>query len=279
MNSMTGVGSICVENANFKLEINIKSTNSRFLDTKFYIPNYYLSLESELKKKIAQKCKRGHFLVSINRFPYKPSPSISLHWNKNQAKKWKTLYQDISNTLKIENQWGLKELIQQEGVLNLIEKPQTLSQREKTIVKKTFNKALHACLQERKREGFQLKKDILSQFKSIQTFINQIEILNQKSKENFLIKHKKTKAKFLDSEEKFVDLHEEIIRVKEHLNHLKIILNKTKEVGRKVDFYIPEILREVNTIGAKTVLTQINLKVVDIKCFLERAKEQIQNVE
>ena len=280
MNSMTGFGFSSIENKNFKLEVSIKSVNSRFLDIKFYTPAYYFTLEPELQKKISQKCKRGCFVVHINRFPSKPIPFISVQWNKDQAKKWKTLYQELSKKLNIKNDLGLKELVNREGVLNLIEKPQPLSLKEKTIVKKAFDKSLQDCLQQRKREGIHLKKDLISQLESIQAFINQIEILNKKQKSERVTRTKKLEQKkdnFMETE-KF-DVHEEVVRVKEHLSQLKKIISKSFDVGRKIDFYTQEILREINTIGAKAILSKLTLKVVETKFCLEKIKEQTQNVE
>ena len=78
--------------------------------------------------------------------------------------------------------------------------------------------------------------------------------------------------------EKF-DIHEEIIRIKEHLKHFKKMTSDASTVGRKMDFYVQEILREINTIGSKSQLSDLTLKVVEGKFALEKIKEQIQNVE
>ncbi|MCZ0933148.1 MAG: hypothetical protein OXJ52_08360, partial [Oligoflexia bacterium] len=96
MNSMTGFGFQSINTKDFKLEISIKSINSRFLDIKFYTPAYYMPLEAELKKVISSRCKRGYFVARMDRFPQKPAPSISFQWNKQQAQKWKKLYNNLS---------------------------------------------------------------------------------------------------------------------------------------------------------------------------------------
>ena len=78
--------------------------------------------------------------------------------------------------------------------------------------------------------------------------------------------------------EKF-DIHEEIIRMEEHLKHFKRMALKPSDIGRKMDFYIQEILREMNTMGSKSNISDLTLTVVEGKFILEKIKEQVQNVE
>ncbi|MCY4321946.1 MAG: DUF1732 domain-containing protein [Bdellovibrionaceae bacterium] len=284
MNSMTGFGFCSIEKNDFKLQISIKSINSRFLDIKFYTPFYYMPLEPELKKIISSKIKRGYFVIRIDRFPQKPDHSIFIKWNKIQAQKWKNLYKKISKELNFKSELSLNDLINREGVVNLIEKPKDLELKEIQIVKNLFHKSLQACLKERKREGSVLKKDILSQLKIIQTLTQKIEKLNKKQCADYLkkkdshIKHNNFKKDINLELEKF-DTHEEIIRMKEHINYLKKIIYKSVDVGRKLDFYVQEILREINTIGSKSHLSELTLHVVSTKFALEKIKEQVQNVE
>ena len=283
MNSMTGFGFGSITKPDFKVEISIKSVNCRFLDIKFYTPPYYMPLEPELKRIISNKCKRGFFVIRIDRFPQKPSPSISLQWNKQQAQKWKSLYNKLAKELNFKNDLSLNNLINREGVLNLIEKPKDLSSQEKQTVKKLFEKNLQSCLRERKREGLALKKDMLFQLKTLKALIQKIEALNKKQYTAYLKKRDKfinyKQKKELNLELEKFDTHEEIVRVKEHLDHFKTILNKSIDIGRKLDFYVQEILREINTIGSKSQLSQLTLNVVSAKFALEKIKEQVQNVE
>lgn len=285
MQSMTGFGFSSTSAKDFKLEISVKSVNSRFLDTKFYTPVFYAPLESELKKNIFKKCKRGYFVVHIERYPQRPLPVISLKWDKKQAQKWKRLYENLSKEVKFKNNLTVGDLINREGVVQLIEKPQSLSLQEKKKVKGNFNRAFQACLQERKREGLVLKKDILSHLHTIQSFFQKIKLLNKKQKELYINqknKHIKQNDKHKDlsflETEKF-DIHEEIVRLGEHLKHFKKMMDSSSAIGRKLDFYVQEILREMHTMGSKSHLSDLTLKVVEGKFELEKIKEQIQNVE
>ena len=275
---MTGFGSFSLETKDFKIEVSMKSINSRFLETKFYSPPCYFNLESELHKKITQNFKRGFFSVRINRFPQKLQFPISLKWDEEQAKKWKNLYQNLSKKLKLKNDLTIQDIIHREGVVNLSEKPVNLSQKEIKQLHQIFDKSLRACLQQRKREGLKLKKDINLQISTLQNLIKNLEALNEKQKKSFMKKKNFKRKETLLETEKF-DTHEEIVRFKEHLAHVKSLIKTNSPVGRKVDFYIQELLREVNTIGAKATLSQMTLKVVEVKFCLEKIKEQIQNIE
>ena len=275
---MTGFGSFSLESKDFKIEVNIKSINSRFLETKFYSPPCYFNLEPELHKKITQNFKRGFFSVRINRFPQKLQFPISLKWDEIQAKKWKNIYQNLSKKLKLKNDLTIQDIIHREGVVNLSEKPVNLSQKEIKQLHQVFDKSLRACLQQRKREGLKLKKDINLQISTLQNLIKNLEALNEKQKKSFMKKKNFKRKETLLETEKF-DTHEEIVRFKEHLDHVKSLIKTDSPVGRKVDFYIQELLREVNTIGAKATLSQMTLKVVEVKFCLEKIKEQIQNIE
>ncbi len=281
MRSMTGFGCSTASVKDFKLEISVKSVNSRFLDMKFYTPSYYIPLEPELKQLISKKCRRGHFIVHIDRYPQKPPPSISLNWSKKQAQQWKRLYDSLSKEMKFKNNLTSGDFIDREGVVHLIEKPQSLSPREKTKVKKSFLQALQSCLQERKREGMALKRDILSHLRAIQAFAQKARLLNEKQKKIFMRKKQRDKKRSKDwawDVEKF-DIHEESVRIKEHLRRFKKMTDDSSAVGRKLDFYVQEILREMNTIGSKSSLSELTAQVVEGKFALEKIKEQIQNIE
>lgn len=284
MQSMTGFGSASVNAIDFKLEISVKSVNSRFLDTKFYTPSYYISLEAEMNKMISSQCQRGYFVVRIDRYPPKPLPSLSLNWDKEQSRKWKKIYEKASKELKLKNHLTISDLVQKEGVVQLIEKQKSLSPQEKKKVKDSFSRAFQSCLRERKREGMVLKKDILSNLGAIQSLCKKIKALNKKQKNinmkqksNYLKQNNKRLDLALEVEK--TDVHEEIIRTEEHLKHFKKMTMSQKAVGRKLDFYVQEILREMNTIGSKSHLSELTLKVVEGKFLLEKIKEQIQNVE
>lgn len=280
---MTGFGASSIKGKNFKVFVSVKSVNSRFMDVKCYTPSFYYSLESEIQKIISHKCARGQFIIRVNRFPETPQPNIILQWDKKQAKKWKNLYQTLTKELNITNSVDATHIINQPGVVNTIKTPISLSVSEATQVKKIFNQAFENCLKERHREGTALKKDILKHIQLIQSDLKKIKNLNsqyQKIKNKaYSLQTKKTKRTDMQPGTEKPDTNEEIVRMDEHLNHFKSISKSPKSIGKRMDFYVQELLREINTIGSKSQTSKLTRYVVEIKANLERVKEQVQNIE
>ena len=271
---MTGFGSSSIKNKDFQVFVSVKSINSRFMDIKCYTPSFYYPLESEIQKAIANKCTRGQFIVRVNRFPEGPQPGLILKWDKKQAKKWKNLYEALSKELKIKNNINTSNLINQTGVVNAIKTPVSLTAAESQRVKKIFNQAFNNCLKERAREGLALRKDIFRRMQFIENDLKKVKKINHSYYKS------KSKKKNLESNgPDKTDTHEEIIRMAEHIKHFKNIAKKTSAVGKRLDFYVQEMLREINTIGSKSQASMLTRHVVEMKANLERVKEQVQNIE
>ena len=122
------------------------------------------------------------------------------------------------------------------------------------------------------------------QLKQLQVLNRKISVLNKKQQKRLL----KKRRDFIDDNGSFKentleieksDIHEEVIRMEEHLSHFKKLLDKPHDIGRKLDFYTQEILREINTMGSKSQTADLTLNVISAKSCLEKIKEQIQNVE
>lgn len=279
MKSMTGFGSASRSRRDFKVAIHIKTLNSRFLDIKFLIPSFYISLEADFKKAILQKCTRGYVTVFIERSPKTPPSNISLKWDKLQALKWKKLYQNLSTNLKVKNNLDASHLAALEGVVQPLKLSLSLSLNEKNLIKSAFKEALEHCVRERAREGKALKKDIINQIQQLNIHLNNLKHLNYLQKEKMLSRKKSKAANNEKIERAKFDFNEEIVRLKEHISHFKKILGTKVSAAKKLDFYTQELLREFNTIGSKVSLSASTLEVVEGKFVVEKIKELVQNLE
>ena len=277
MKSMTGFGFSSTGNKEFKVFISVKSINSRFMDIKYYLPPFYSSLESEFQKILFGKSLRGQFFIRVNRVPQSPPSSFLLKNNKKQAKKWKNLCEDLSKDLKVKNNLNVTDFINQPGVVSVIETPSILSASEKKKVKISFQQALNSCLKERLREGSALKVDILNHIKAIHLHLKKIKKLVYEQQKKNRTKKIKSNGELFEVEKS--DINEEIVRVEEHLKYFKVISEGNQSVGKKMDFYVQELLREINTIGSKSQISSLTKSVVEIKFILEKIKEQVQNIE
>ncbi len=277
MKSMTGFGFSSIGNKEFKVFVSIKSINSRFMDIKYYLPPFYSSLEPEFQKILFSNCTRGQFFIRVNRVPQKPFPSFVLKKNKEQAKKWKKLYDNLSKELSIKNDLKATDLINQTGVVSVIETPALLSVSEKNKVKMAFQQALKSCFKEKIREGAALRVDILSHIESMQSYLKKIKSLSYKQQKKCKSKKFKNNGELFELEK--ADISEEIVRTEEHLKYFKSISGSQQSIGKKMDFYVQELLREINTIGSKSQISSLTKNVVEIKFILEKIKEQVQNIE
>lgn len=277
MESMTGFGSSSIKGKDFKTFISIKSVNSRFVDMKFYLSSFYTDLENEWRKVVLNKVVRGQFYIRVNRVPETPITPASIQWNHHQARKWINTYNKISKQAQLKNDLTVSELIHQEGVIEIQKSIPTLTLYEKKQIRKAFDQALQSCIQERKREGNYLKKEILKYYNLIQKDLRTIKSLSKKQRSKMNIKIKNNKKEWFDADK--TDISEEIVRTEEHLKHFKNLLHKSQSSGKKIDFYLQELLREVNTIGSKSQISTLTKSVIEIKFNLEKIKEQVQNIE
>ncbi len=292
MKSMTGYGSAILSIEDVSIEIVIKSINGRFLEMHFSSPQIYLPLENELKKRLKKKINRGSVSVYLNRHVRKKGKNIRFKANIELAKKYISSYKQLSKHLKIDFHPDLKFITQQMDVISVSEKS-GLSVGEKKALFKGFEKALQILDRERDREGGFLYKEIELFMNILEESLKSIEKFQAKSHE--VLKEKYTKKlkklmKGIDVEQGRLiqevailvdkaDITEEIARLKEHFVHFQRFLNISGFKGKKLDFYIQELLRELNTIGSKSYTPKLTKCVVDAKSMIEKIREQVQNIE
>ena len=275
MKSMTGFGFASGGGKDYQVEVSIKAGNSRFTDIKFYTPLFYFSLEKDLKNIILETASRGQWIVRINRFPDKLPSEYFISWDIKQARKWKTIYKSLAQQLKIKEDLDVKTLARSSGVVSSIEKQIHLKEVEKQKVRSVFKQALKSCLEEKRREGLKLRSDILKNLNQLSKFLSQIQSYNAETIKEI----KKSKDSKKDDGLERSDIHEEIVRTQIHIKNFKMLLYKSQPMGKKLDFYTQELLREINTIGSKSQKAKLTSKVIDSKFSIEKIREQVQNLE
>ena len=317
MKSMTGFGFAGGDGKDCRVEVSVKSVNSRFADVKFYTSPFYFSLERELKALVFSNCSRGQWVIRIDRCPLKPPSSFTLSRDEKQARRWLRLYRNLARELGVKNDMGVSHLARLEGVVSAVEKTPPLDPRERAKVVSLFKKALALCLREKAREGGVLKKDVMGNLLLLQKILGKIREIHQKETRKADARYKKSlQGDSAEREEllKFLanrlgeregslkgkknfsgppalwqkvfaglapaDINEELVRMEAHLKNCgKLVSAQSGPTGKKLDFYTQEILRELNTIGSKSQTALITCQVVDGKTALEKIKEQVQNIE
>ncbi|MDR2338513.1 MAG: YicC family protein [Deltaproteobacteria bacterium] len=301
MNSMTGFGKANFENDKYSLSITIKSVNHRFLDVSFKTTSLFDECETLLLKEIQRGVKRGHLEIMFtrkvklnNKLSDKPTFELNHTYLKNyldlskQAIILARAKEEDVMPLILANLLNKKEILEGQVSENIIE--ESFTEEDKNIVLQTFSVALAELIQQRAVEGTNLKvvlKDYLEQFAQITAKIRDqanglAQKLGEKLKsrlENFKLEIEPNRlAQEIAILADRIDISEELVRLDSHYKQFLDFL-ELQEAGKKMDFLIQEMGREINTLGSKAQNSEISSYVISAKAILEKLREQVQNIE
>ncbi len=293
MKSMTGFGSGTATKDGITCTVEIKSVNARFLDLFIRSPKQINPFESIIRGLIQDRITRGKVEVSVSiqdagERPKTFTINSVLRKQIQELLVQEEFYDDpkkvpLQAVNSISNEW-----IQQQDTPIAED---VLSE----IVQESTNQALDALITMRTVEGKHIEQDLLSRITTLENIIKSIDE-NKAGAVDAYREHIKGKIQeYLVSleasisEDRFLqeialladktDITEEIVRFTSHVVQLKNTLVDENSIGRKVDFILQEMNREVNTIGSKAMDSSITEFVVQLKCELEKIREQVQNVE
>lgn len=292
MKSMTGFGKAQVQTSDLSLHINIKCVNSRFLDFRPHLPRAYQSLEMEIKKRVAGSILRGTVDVSIHRTANSVAGQVV--FNQALAKEWLQGFEKAAKKLGLETSKEASLLFQVPDLFR-IEEPTQISAAEKKLLWQGLSEALKQLDKSRAQEGLSLKKAVEIQLKSLNKELQAIEKLAKNVKVEIMERlqsrlellrkdvdveldpHRLMLEVALQADKS--DITEEVTRLKAHLQAIGAILKERGSVGKRLDFFAQELLREVNTMGSKSGNAHLTERVVQAKSFIEKYREQVQNIE
>ncbi|KAB2337451.1 YicC family protein [Cytobacillus depressus] len=287
--SMTGFGRGKKEDGSLAAIVEIKSVNHRFAECQIRMPKQLLYLEDKIKKKVNKYVQRGRAEVFI-------SIEGQNLVNRHVEIDWTLLDEYVKNITAIKDKYEIKnemtfQDLAREELISIIEKEATNENLE-NILLMAVEAACIQLLQMRRLEGAELEKDLTSNLSKINQHVIKLKeyapIVVQQYKEKLSkrmleftnghfdeIKLLTEVAIFADK----IDINEELIRLDSHMNQFAQTLSANEPIGRKLDFILQEMNREVNTIGSKANDSSIAAHVVEMKSLLEKMKEQVQNIE
>ena len=285
--SMTGFGSSKFEDENYRILIEVRSLNSKFLDLQLRTPRILASKEMEIRDLISKSLNRGKVNVNIDVEPKKLDESTI---NKPLLISYYNELKELALQVGDSGQDLLKLAIQQTEQMSsgqIVEAPDSLLDQVLTQLKI----ALDACTAYRSNEGKNLKRELSKYNASILSLKNEIEELAKARAEKIKIKLEKGLNDLAESEEmdrnrleqeiiyylEKLDITEELVRLDSHSEYFDNILEE-KNCGKKLGFLSQELGREINTIGSKANDAPIQRLVVLMKEELEKIKEQSLNV-
>ena len=293
MKSMTGFGSGTATKDGITCTVEIKSVNARFLDLFIRSPKQINPFESIIRKLVQDRITRGKVEVSVSiqdagERPKTFTINSVLRKQIQELLVQEEFYDDpkkvpLQAVNSISNEW-----IQQQDTPIAED---VLSE----IVQESTNQALDALITMRTIEGKHIEQDLLSRITTLENIIKSIDEKKAGAVDAYREHIKGKIQEYLMSleasisEDRFLqeialladktDITEEIVRFTSHVVQLKNTLVDENSIGRKVDFILQEMNREVNTIGSKAMDSSITEFVVQLKCELEKIREQVQNVE
>ena len=289
MNSMTGYGFKEEIIDNTQISVEIKSVNSRFLDLYINLPSFLNPIESKLRKLVSEKIVRGKIELTVRVKDNNCNSTVSV--DTAAAKMYSDAILSVAKALgKSEYDIPLSLIINQEGVLNISHQYDAEEYWKKIEV--VFYPVFDQFVEDRKREGENLKADLLEKISVLEEcagfFKEWQPKMEQKFRDQLYARFKELMDDNVDENRIMTEtaamlvkytINEEIIRLHSHLKAMKDEIENNPIPGKKLDFICQEANREINTIGSKNQFTEVGAKVIAAKDALENIREQSKNVE
>lgn len=291
LRSMTGYGRAQKILNGRDILIEIRSVNHRYYEYTSRIPRAYGYIDEKLKALLKTVISRGKVEVSVNINNIEGRDTV-IAANKGIAEGYVAALREIGCELGLDDDITLSNLIKLPDIFNV----QKTADDEDQIWEDVYHTALEALerfVKMREVEGERLKADVIEKADSIINNVAIVEELSPKTVENYRNRLSQKLTEILEGRDideqrilteaavfaEKIAVDEETVRLRSHISQLKGMLDAEESVGRKLDFIVQEMNREVNTIGSKAQDLDITKLVVDMKAEIEKIREQIQNIE
>ena len=288
--SMTGYGRCTLAQDGREVTIELKSVNHRFLDLAFRMPRSFAFLENDMRARISNKLARGHVDIFVT---YKNSRDDARKVTLDSA-----LLGEYLTTLRqggidhmLDDNLRLRDVLSMQDVLT-VEEADEDQQALSTLTLSALDTALDSLCAMRRREGEAMRGDVETRLDTLERTAHAIDERAPQWLEEYrqrlrarieeicqmqLDEARLTQEVALAADKAAVD--EETVRLRSLIAQMRDLLKQSEPAGRKLDFLVQEMNREVNTTGSKSSDLILTGMVVDAKAELEKIREQIQNIE
>lgn len=290
--SMTGFGRGQKRSGGIKVEVETKSVNSRHLDINIRMPQTYQTEELELKEIIQAYAERGKITIYV-RVDESERGIPDVTFNSKLAQGYANLLQQMKESSGIKQEVTLSDLLSFEDILQSREEDEETRQLTFELIKKALEESLINLNEMRRQEGKQLDNDLRSRLAHIDQSLKNIRELSTGRIDAYrdklhdrietLISDDRLDSERLEQEVAIVadkiDITEEVVRLDSHIKLFYETLDRDQPIGRRLNFLLQEMNREINTIGSKANDSEISQEAVFVKENLEKLREQVQNIE
>jgi len=280
--SMTGYGRGVVG----AIKAEARSFNHKNLDIQIKLPSFFYQFENDMRKMVKEMFNRGHIEIYITKTEI---DTVQIKINKSLARGYYNALMSLKDELSIAGDININVLASYRDIFCMEEEDAGTNE---------LNEAVKLALEELKKmrveEGKNLLEDVAARAQLLKKHTSQIEDIRNKTIADTKQKlHDRLKEFLADTsidESRLVqeaailieraDITEEIVRIKSHLGHMEEMLRSGGDtVGKKLDFLVQELRREVNTISSKTNDVEVTNNTIEMKHEIEKIKEQIQNLQ
>lgn len=291
--SMTGYGRAKAVIEGKSVVVEIKSVNHRNMEIIVRLPGMLSALEVEIKKKISERLFRGRVEISIQaESGFGKENAEQLEINLPLIRNYYSLLNQIRQEFDFKDEITLSMVTGLKGAISYSEGEVNLEEIWKHL-ERILNDSIDSLTEMRKKEGELLYRDFLARLGIIRDYLGDLEtrapqvVMEYKEKlseriseltDVLEIDESRLSQEIAIMAEKS-DITEEIVRFESHISQFRKIVESDEAIGRKMDFLLQEMLREINTIGSKSSDIEMSRNVIEIKSELAKLREQIQNVE
>ena len=290
--SMTGFGRGMYSTEEREYTIEIKSVNHKYTDINVRLPYVLSFLEEKIKKEVSQNVARGKIDINVT-FVNNSNLGKKISINKPLAKEYIEELRKIKEENNIIDDISIMKIAKLPDILNI-----TQDNNEEVLweeLNKALQEAFKNLLEGKEVEGKKLSEDMLQRLENINNHILEISQYSTGLIEQYVVKLKDRIKEIMQTD--LIDearisqevvlyadktsIEEEITRLKSHITQFRELLQSesVKKTGKRLDFIIQEMNREINTIGSKSNCLEITNLVIELKTELEDVREQVQNIE
>jgi len=291
MRSMTGFGQASWQGKGCKINVEVRSVNQRFLEARFSLPREYVALEPDLRERLQAVVARGKVDITVTRSGVSET-DYAVEVNTRLARAYLDGWRKLQTTLRVDGTIDLASVFARPDIIRVVER-----RREPTVelrqVHQVFRRALQAFTREREREGAALSRDMQQRTTHLAALQKRLRArsaaaipdLAQRLRQrvesaaagvNVAPERLAQEVAMLASRS---DVTEELVRLDSHLTAMRDCLRRREPVGKRIDFLLQEIHREVNTVASKSNDLEITNLTLEARGEIEKLREQVQNVE
>ncbi len=292
--SMTAFGRARCTVGGKDITVEVRSVNNRFFDCSVKLPRAFSFLEEKIKPHL-QACgiSRGKVDVSIG-IDVLTSPVPEIVVDEGYAEAYIAALRSLGERFELRDDISIMRVAQNHDIFTVRKADDNIEQ-EWNDVRSVIDNALELFLAGRVREGENIERDLTQKVENIRTLAGKIGELSKTDSEEYRAKLESRLREMLSDNRLVFDesriltecaifadrvaIDEELVRLTSHFDGFYDIISSGEPAGRRLDFLVQEMNRETNTIGSKCQNSAIAKLVVDIKCELEKIREQIQNIE